>query len=383
MPGCLKLLDRYIARQYLANILVLFVFFFSVIIVIDFSLNFDEFVDIAERVARERRWEKSQLREALLAGTLVIDLWWPRLFQLFHYMLGVVLVGAMGFTCAQLVRHREFVALLSGGVSLHRIARPILVVAALMTGLQVVNAEVILPRLAPLLTRDKNEAGARGLGVTRQPLSADSAGRLFYAKTVDLDRGTIQGLWVWERDERGLMTRRITAERAAWDGSAWVLEEGSVALRADSSRPGAGRPETITRLETDLDPTALRLRRFEGYSNNLSTGQLTELLSRLRAQPMPPAQRIEQLERVRAGRPAVMIANLLTLLIALPFFVRREPTNMLVQSLKATPAALAALLGTLIGVTASMPGLPPSLGVFVPAMVLAPLAIAGMTSIKT
>lgn len=379
----MTLLDRYIARQFLGNIVLLFVFLFAVIVVIDFSLNFDEFTDVADQISNERGWAKGQVRETLLACVLVIDLWWPRLFQLFHYMLGIVLVGALGFTCAQMVRYHEFVAILAGGVSLHRVARPILGVALLMTVLQVVNAEVVLPHLAPLLTRDKNLAGRRGMGAQRQPLSADSSGRLFYAKRVDMDTGTIQGLWVWERDERGLMTRRITADHATWDGSGWRLQGGLAQDRSVSPQAGLLRNTPIDHVQTDLDPTTLRLRRFEGYSHNLSSAQIGELLARLREQPRPPVQRMDQLERVRAGRPATMAANLLALMVVLPFFVRREPSNMLVQGLKGTPVGLAAVLGTLVGVTAAVPGLPPAVGVFLPVVVLLPLAIAGMSGIKT
>ena len=67
----MRTLDLYIARQFLANIALLLVFLFCVIIVIDFSLNFDEFVEIATRIARERGWEASRVREGLLAFALV------------------------------------------------------------------------------------------------------------------------------------------------------------------------------------------------------------------------------------------------------------------------------------------------------------------------
>lgn len=379
----MRTLDLYIARQFLANIALLLVFLFCVIIVIDFSLNFDEFVEIATRIARERGWEASRVREGLLAFALVLDLWWPRLFQLFHYLAGVVLVGAMGFTAAQMMRHREFVAILAGGISLHRVARPLVLVACVMAAVQAVNAEIVLPRLAPLLTRDKKEAGTRGLGQTRQPLAADGAGRLFYAQRVDLDHGIAEGLWVWERDGRGLMTRRITAPRAVWRDSHWALEGGVVEVQGDVGAGGRRVTRTIERLDTDLDPTAMRVRRFEGYSHNLSSAHLGELIERLKAQPRPPTQRIERLERIRAGRYALIVGNVLTLLVCIPFFLRREPAPLLRQSLRCTPVALGAIIGTGVGVTAAIPGLPPSVGVFVPVLVLVPLAVAAMSSVRT
>jgi len=378
----MSLLDRYIARQFLTNIFLLFVLLFAVVVVIDFSLNFDEFTDIADRLGREWAWPDTVFHRAVLSVSLVLDLWWPRLFQLFYYLLGLVLVGAMGFTCAQFVRHREFVAILAGGISLRRVARPMLIVAAVMSCVQLLDSEVALPKLAPLLTREKVDAGKHSLGVARVPLGTDARGSLFYARAFDPDAETIQGLWVWERDPAGLISRRITATSARWDGKAWVLTEGRAEARR-SSQAGQRAITALERVETDLDPTALKLRRFEGYSSNLSLTQIGEMLSRFRSLPSPPRQRVEQLERIRSGRFAAVACNLLTLLVCMPFFIRREPANMIVQSLYCAPVAIVSLVGGLLGASATLPGLPASVSPLVPVMVLIPLAIAAVSSVKT
>ncbi len=154
-------LDRYITRLYVSNIFLIFVFLCLVIVAVDFSLNFDEFTKAATQVLETRGTTVSFLSKGLLAVSLVVDLWWPRLFLLFNFLLGPVLVGAMGFTCAYLLKHRELVAMLAGGVSMRRIARPILIVTIVMVGLLIVNREIVLPRLAPLLTREKADANCR------------------------------------------------------------------------------------------------------------------------------------------------------------------------------------------------------------------------------
>ncbi|HYE63318.1 MAG TPA: LptF/LptG family permease [Phycisphaerales bacterium] len=382
----MSLLDRYIVRQYLLNILVLFAVLFAVIIGIDFSLNFDEYVKVADRYHAAAGSKPSAVANFATALYLVFDLWWPRLFLLYNALLGVILIGAMGFTCAQLNRHREFVAILAGGLSLHRVARPIVLAALGLVVLSAVNREFVIPRLAPLLTRDKGDAGSRTLGTTPQPLTSDAQGRLFYARNVVLDTGDIEGLWVWERDGQGLMTRRITAERAVWDGGKWVLQGGEVESR-QGQQSQAVRPRReivpVASLETDLDPTALKLRRFEGYANNLSTRDLSLLIENYKGQPKPPAQRIERYERVRWGRVAQYASTVLLLLVCLPFYIRREPGNVLVQTLMSAPVTLVGFVATMVGTSAAIPGLPPQLSVFIPVMVLIPLAVAAVSSIRT
>lgn len=374
-------LDRYIARQYLTNILVLFVVLFAFVLVIDFSLNFDEFVKIAQKLSEADARPASSVRTGALAVFLLLDLWWPRLFLLFGYLLGLVLVGAMGFTCSQMVRHREFVAILASGQSLHRVARPMLIVAVGMLVLQGINREVLLPQLAPLLTRDKQDAGKRELGVARRQLASDSAGRLFYAQAFDLDTGTIEGLWVWERDAEGLMTRLTTATSARWAGGAWRLADAeSVSRLPTRNGPPQAHPAT---LETDLDPAAFRLLRYESFRQNLSSRQIGELIVRYRASPTPPLAKIDAVERVRWGRYADLLSGILTLCVAFAFYLRREPTNMLLQSLYAAPIVIVLIVAGVLGTTAAIPGLPPQLAVFIPVIAQIPLAIVAYTSVRT
>ena len=49
---------------------------------------------------------------------LLADYQAPRVFQFFQFMIGLLCVGAMGFTFAQMHRTRELVAILAAGVPL-------------------------------------------------------------------------------------------------------------------------------------------------------------------------------------------------------------------------------------------------------------------------
>jgi lipopolysaccharide export system permease protein len=377
------LLDRSIARNYLTNILFLFAILFVIIFLIDFSLNFDEFQKGAVRVAQARGVILSSAEKLLQTVVIAFTLWWPRFFQLFHYLLGFVLVCAMGFTCTQMVKHRELVAMLAGGLSLHRVARPILLVALSLTALQAVNREVFVPRLAPLLTRQTSEIGQNMSGQYPQPLIRDTFGRLYYAKTFNLAAGTLSDVWIWECDPEGVMTRRITADRADYRSGAWFLTNGK-AQPVDRTPGTAASPiQTIDFVPSDVDPTMLRVQRFEGYSLHLSWTQLDELITRYQAQVTPVTRRIEEFQRLQYGRVATYAANLLVLLLCMPFFLRREPSNMLTQAVKCAPVAMIALVGALFGTMIAVPGFPPQISVFLPVMALTPITVAAVSGIRT
>lgn len=369
------LLDRYIAKQFLVNLVTLLVLLMTLTVAIDVLINLNRFV----RAASELAGEKGTLRHAVTTLVWIVDLWGPRLLQLFTYIGGLTMVIAMGFTCAQLVRRRELVAVLASGVSLQRLAVPFFVVAIGVTALQAVNQELVIPRIAHLLTRSPKDAMARDLRPFETPLVKDGSGRLWYARVFNADTNTIEGVHVWERDDAGRVQARVVAEAARWEGGAWVFENGRRvdARVATSAASNVGQP--IERLETSLNPEVLVAKRFEGYGNNLSSRQIGAMFE---GAPMDSATR-ERFERVRWGRYATLLGNVLALVLVLPFFLVREPRAMMGQTLKAAPIAGLALGASAFAPAFALPGVPPQIGVFAAALVLLPLALAAAVSVRT
>lgn len=380
----MSILDRSIARHFLMNVVMLFVILCCFVVAIDVSVNADRYFKVAKGLATEAGHEPSAARTTLVTVFLVADLWWPRLIQLSTYLLGLIMAGAMGFTCSQMVRHREMVAILASGQPLHRVARPVLLTAAALCLAQLAVQETVMPRIAPLLTRDHGDAGRRNMAEVSVPLTADGQGSVLMANQFDASAETMAGLIIWTGGtESGAKSKRILADRAIWRGDAWELENG-----VEESRDTGDGPvlpvRRVDRFETDLSPTALKVRRYSGYSQCLSWSQLTELEAATRASERGDVQRaLDRLGRLKWGRLATIATNLLALSITLPFFVTREPKNMVVQSLKCAPVAIISLMGGVLGSAAEIPGVPAAVSVFVPAMILAPIAIATATNIKT
>lgn len=379
----MTVLDRYITRQFLTNVFALFAIFFAFIIAIDVSLNFADFWDLARKWALlQSPGEKPGVfRLAGLSIFLVADFWWPNLLRLFNFMLGLVMVGAMGFTISQMVKHRELVATLASGISLFRIGRPIVMCACVLLALQLANREFLLPSIAPLLARDRDAAGQRLLGATPVPLTSDGQGRLFYARAFDADQGVLTDVTIFERSPEGELERRISADIATWNAatSSWVFTRGKI----DRKRGTLAVAIPIDSIRSPLDPVQLKLRRFAGYAQNLSFTQVSQLISQPDLLDTSTRTRLDELQRVRFNRFSVIICNLLTLITSLAFYLRREPGNMLMQSLKCAPVALVSLLGGILASAATIPGIPPAVGVFIPCVILLPVSIASINSIRT
>ncbi len=374
----MKILDRYIARQYLFNILALLLILFSFVVVIDVSLNMDRFLSNADKLAATAADQDPGLvRRWTVALLLIADLWWPKLLQLYNFLIGMILVGAMGFTFAQMTRHRELLAVMTAGVGLHRVMRPVIAVALFFIALQGLNTEIIIPRIAPLLVRDHGDAGTRQLGAAAVPLTLDGSGRLFRAASFDADTDTLQGLYILQRDDQGKASRVITAESAVFRNGAWELTGGLAQNRGSAV---IEPPTTIDRIEATLTPDELRMNRYESYAQALSFTQVSQMLDR---KTLTDPDKRARYTRIKWGRFSVMISSLLALVIAMPYYIAREPRNMVVQSLKCAPIAIIALIGGVLGSSASIPGVPPAISVFIPVMILAIVAVAQTSALKT
>lgn len=374
----MNILFRYIARQYIVNIATLFVIAGALIVTVDVVINLDQFGRRAEILTAESGAGGGALHHLLLTTLLIIDLWGPRLLQLFTYLNGVVLIAAMGFTCAQLVRHRECVAMLAGGISLHRAAAPILAVAAAMFGVQAAVHEFALPQIAHLLTRSPRDAGKRSLEAFTLRLTPDDSDRLWYARVFDDESAALEDLAVWERDASGRPSRTLLASRAEWDGRGWTLI-GGLAMRPPAgpdSQPAA--PEPVDRIDGGLDPQRIKVLALRGFASTLSWRQIGGLIASTSDQ-----RTIEQLDRARWSRIASMIGSMLALWGATSVFLIRAPRPMIGPALRAAPLALGGVIASAVASSASIPGLPVWVGAFLPCVVLLSIAIALATSVET
>ena len=379
------LLDRWIAMRFLGNFALIFSVMFLFGVSIDTILQLDSYIDASRMAVDAGRF--SSLWTAVPVA--VVDFNAPRVFQFFAYLLGLCSVAAAGFTVTQMVRTRELVAMLSAGVSLWRVGLAMVAVAVGLNLLQLINGELILPRLAPMLVRETEsilQAGVRGFPVR---LVQDINGTLILAQSFEPATETAQHFLVIERDERGGATRRIEARSATWnqERGGWTLVEGLASGRAaptnsgDASRanPNAARidrSEAIDFVATDISPKSILARRFRGFAQLLSAPQIAEL-----ARDGGLDQGVAT--RIVGQRFAGACVNLLMLVICLPFFLLREPQKMLRPSVVCAVVSVTGLLGSLFVMTVPLPFLPATVGVFLPVALLMPIAAGRVGSLRT
>lgn len=373
------LIDRYILIRFFVNFCILFSLLFVFAATIDLILNLDRFVDTAQDHVGD---DAGMLMLTIELVRLIADFELPRIFQFYAFLHGIVGIGAMAFTLSLMHKHKELVAIMASGVSLHRIAMPFLFAIFVLSFVQLINQEMLLPRVAPLLLRGHGQIGQPSVNEFEVLLTPDSAGNLMQSPSFDPATNTLQSPTILKRNERGLTTHRITASEAVWDArqNGWRLRDGlvvSVRAEQDDRTGGLLLQQPIELYQTDLDPRVLLVHRHGDFATMLSLRQISDMLA------TEGVADTRSLLRHRYTRFASVLVNLLVMGLTLPCFLLREPANLLRQSLLCAALTLPAMLGAAIGMMADLPGIPPAASVFLPVIILSFVAIVPWTNFKT
>jgi len=368
-------LDKSIMGRVLFNFILLFGLLFVFAATIDIILNLDEFMALATRAQGD---DVGWLRHLISAVGFALGYHLPQLFQFYAWLYGLVLIGAACFTMAQMSRHRELLALAASGISLYRIAAPFIGVAILLGAVQLINQEMVLPKLAPLLLRAHGDADQDAVDAFPVKFTSDANGTLMQAASFDPGLSSLRHPSFLERDASGRTTRRWWADTAIWDPQAqgWILTNGHIVEIAADGR-GSTRARPIDLIQTDLSPTRLTMRRYGQIAGMLSLRQIMHMLE------WPDAKEATSLRRSAASRFAVVVLNVLLLIIALPFLLDREPGSLFARSVLCAAVVIPVYFISAGAMLVPLPGIGPVVGVVIPALVLLPVALIRLGSIRT
>jgi lipopolysaccharide export system permease protein len=163
----------------------------------------------------------------------------PRVLKLLVYRIPQVMVESFGISIlfatllslSQLVKNNEFTAFRMGGISLHRLLIPFLVLALLISGVTFLINEQVVPwathRSQNIVRRiilqqaiPDLQAGSFFQGVTEE--------RHFYVEDIIDQTGELKNIMVFELDEDSNYPRLITAQAGYFEDKVWHLVSGVV-----------------------------------------------------------------------------------------------------------------------------------------------------------
>lgn len=314
----LNTIDRYLLRLLVAHYVIALAIMISLYVTLDMFVNMDEFTEQGYPVF------------TILSN--IIGYYWPNVFLYFSQLSGVISLFACMAVIARMRRQNELTAILASGVSLYRVARPIVAFGIATSVLLVIDTELIIPSVAHLLARDHDDAD--GKHAYEILFLDDKDGALLSAGAFDPRSRDLRQILILKCDEEGKIVETIEADRAEWEPpdqtraeGRWRLERGKKTVRAEEASVGIGPRGVLSQTPlryyySDLAPAQVQMRQKEGWINYLS-------LAQLRAQERAGAADLDSLRQAKQSRVASPVLGVVLLLLGLPFFLDRSPANVL------------------------------------------------------
>jgi lipopolysaccharide export system permease protein len=310
----------------------------------------------------------------------------------FHDFAGMITVVAAAFSLGKMVRYNELIAMMASGVSLKRVITPIIVLSIALSGLLIIDQEIIIPSLGAKLVRAKDTLpGTESYDVW---FITDANGSLISAKNFDVKSATFDDLIVVTRSQKpGALlwepTGFIEAQKATYNfkKQTWLLDNGFFTPIPKLNSPQAGRQNTASRVaistyHTDLTPNDIPVRRKAEHKTLLSSLQLSQLASQ--GTQLKDLANLYSEKHFRITDP---IMNLIMLLVCLPVLVCRDPKSMksaITVSFAITAASLIVGFVCRILATEDIFGrVVPDLWAWIPVFIFAPIAVYEIDSMKT
>ncbi len=240
----MKILDKYIAKNFIVGYLITFCVLMGLFIVVDLFINLDEFderSDLGTSAVLKNIWTYYSAQSVL----------W------FRDLAGIITVVAATFSLARLTTNNELVAVLASGVSLKRVMAPIIFLAILLTGLLVLDQEYAIPKRANQLVRAHDAVGEDA--AYELWFMSDGAGSLFCTNRYDEKTQTM-------RKPTIILRRALESIRSDYE---FILLDCPPSL-------GLLTLNALTAADSLLIPIQCEFYALEGLSQLLSTVRLVQ-----------------------------------------------------------------------------------------------------------
>lgn len=365
----MKILDRYVAKNFLIGYAIAFCVLIGLRIIIDLFVNLDEFTEHVGLGAL------AVIKNIFIFYGLNITLY-------FRDFAGIITVVAAAFSFGKMVRYNELVAVMASGVSLKRVIGPIVLLALLLIGLLVVDQELIIPSLADKLVRHQNDIPGQEIYSVRY--IADGNGSLIYSQKFDVETSTLHNPTI--------LLRRRTANPGIWEVTGWIDAETAVDTENNGKwalfngrymeKDSQKGPQTRDYYYSDISAKDIPVRHKSEFKTLLSLRQLTTL-----TEQGTKIKDLAQLYSQKHFRITDPLTNLIMLMISLPILVCRDPKSMksaVMISFSLTAACfIATFVCKLLATEVIFDKVMPELWAWLPIFIFLPVAFIMLDSMKT
>jgi lipopolysaccharide export system permease protein len=364
----MKTMDRYIARAFIGNYVLLLLIGVSVYIFADVLVNLDDFTQNPALSPTD----------VLLS---MVDYYGSNLPLYYQQLGGVMLAIAAGFTFAVMLKSNEFIPLVASGVPLQRLAWPVLRGGFLLLLPWIANSELLVPAVAHRIVRQHGDSGAeRAVAV---PCVRDDRNAILVARELHVRYGLLRGVCIVAPDEQGAPRHLIRADSATYDPArhTWTLDRGAIQeLSAATESEELGRFlrwRPLAEYDLQLAPEEIRLRAAAEWAELMSFAQLSKLLN---VAHLPNRATVLQTRDIRITQPFLAFV---LLLLAIPPLLTREPINVLAGGGRSLVLTAACFIVVFLSHSLSGDANFARYAIAAPVLIFGPLAVVRFANVHT
>ncbi len=377
----MKLLDRYLLRQFVQIFVICFLSLMGLYLVIDLFGHLDSFSAEAER-------EGNLLK-------VIAEYYGYQSIGFFDRTSGILAMISAMFTVTWLQRHQEMTAMLAAGISKFRIIRPLIIAAVVVSLLGVASREWVIPQIRDQLMRSTKDLG----GTKARDLEARYDGQTDISiggeKTVALERRIIKAMFFLPPalDNYGkqlaakeayfleatkfhpsgyLLVGVTTPSRIDQRKTLWLKDQAIVLTAREAQWLEPGQAFVVSQMSFQL------LANGSAWRNYASTSELIEELSN-------PSTELGADVRVAVHTRMVQpVIDTTLLMLGLPLMFSRRQRNVFLSIGICLSVAIAFTLATVA--CQSLGGLSllrPTLAAWLPIMAFLPIAVGMSHTLRT
>lgn len=265
----MRILDRYIIKNFLLPLIYCTLAFIMLFIIGDLFEHLDDFLAITH-------WPLVMLKYYLLF-----------IPSTFIYIFPVAILLALLYSLGLMQKHNEITAMRVGGISIYRITYPLLLLCFFLSLLILYVNETIVPQSLKQseLLKEERLGGKLAFREKLRDITFYNplTNRSFYFETFDTKDNLGAGVKIYELRPNGQPYKTISAREAAWLDGNWWLFKGLI-----RTFPAQGPPtkKDLTKEAFDFKVRPEDLQESRKELSALSYRQLKQLLERKRGYPL-------------------------------------------------------------------------------------------------
>ncbi len=238
----MKILDRYLLKQFLSVLLFALFSFWIIFLIVDIIEHIDTFIDRGATIS-------AVIRYYLYYTPYILVLISP-----------VAMLLSSLFSTGLLARQNELMAMKSSGISLYRILFPLLGLGLVMSFLVMLAGNLLIPYTNQLRLKVRQQEIQKNTKVREVSLNdiylQTENGQILYLNRYNSQRKEGSGV-LFQTFKENRIKEEVRAEKLLWEGNGWVFIKGTQRVFSDTFSVLEKPFERLLRLDLKLKPEAL------------------------------------------------------------------------------------------------------------------------------